>query len=176
MIQTHFICDGAAQFLPKNLYETENARVQKCWHQLTGQTGKGNDFLGWLELPETMEMQLPKIKEVAQRLAGCSEVVVVIGIGGSYLGARAVIEALQSHFRMLENDRKSPIVLFAGNNMSEDYLFDLKNILDKKFPNLARRQNPLSPSVFSRSIAKRNMGKLKPASASSPSQTRHVAH
>jgi Glucose-6-phosphate isomerase len=132
MIQTQFICDGAAQFLPQNLYETENARVQKCWHQLTGQTGKGNDFLGWLELPTAMEVQLPKIQEVAKRLAACSEVIVVIGIGGSYLGARAVIEALQSHFRMLENDKKSPIVLFAGNNMSEDYLFDLKNILDKK--------------------------------------------
>ena len=132
MIQTQFICDGAAPFIPQNLYETENARVQKCWHQLTEQTGKGNDFLGWLELPTAMEVQLPKIQEVAKRLADCSEVIVVIGIGGSYLGARAVIEALQSHFRMLENDKKSPIVLFAGNNMSEDYLFDLKNILDKK--------------------------------------------
>ena len=132
MIQTNFICDGATQFLPKDLFQTEKARIQDAWEQLTKQTGKGNDFLGWLELPDTIGSEQPKIQEVAQRLADCSEVVVVIGIGGSYLGARAVIEALQSHFRMLEKKGENPIVLFAGNNMSEDYLFDLKNILDEK--------------------------------------------
>lgn len=132
MLQTRFICDGAAQFLPENLIENGNTKVQKAWKQLITQTGKGNDFLGWLTLPETASNGTPHIQEVAKRLAKCSEVIVVIGIGGSYLGARAIIEALQSHFRLLETDNQNPVVLFAGNNMSEDYLFDLKNILDKK--------------------------------------------
>lgn len=132
MIQTKFNYDGAAQFVPSNLFTNEKARIQDAWKQLTEQTGKGNDFLGWLTLPDTIVSDTPKIQDVAKRLADCSEVVVVIGIGGSYLGARAVIEALQSHFKMLEKPGKCPIVLFAGNNMSEDYLFDLKNILDEK--------------------------------------------
>lgn len=132
MIQTKFICDGATQFLPSDLIAVQNEKIKTAWEQLTQQTGKGNDFLGWLELPDAVAAEQPKIQAVAQRLADCSEVVVVIGIGGSYLGARAVIEALQSHFRMLEKGGKNPIVLFAGNNMSEDYLFDLKNILDEK--------------------------------------------
>lgn len=132
MIQTKFNYDGAAQFVPSNLFSTDNIRIQNAWKQLTEQTGKGNDFLGWLDLPDTMETQIEKIQKVAKRLVDCSEVVVVIGIGGSYLGARAVIEALQAHFKMLEKPGKNPIVLFAGNNMSEDYLFDLKNILDEK--------------------------------------------
>ena len=132
MIQTRFNYDGAAQFLPNDLFSTRNDQIQNAWRQLTEQTGKGNDFLGWLSLPDTMAAETPKIQDVAKRLAGCSEVVLVIGIGGSYLGARAVIEALQPHFKMLEKTGKSPIILYAGNNMSEDYLFDLKNILDEK--------------------------------------------
>ena len=132
MIQTKFNYDGAAQFVPKDLFSTDNICIQNAWKQLTEQTGKGNDFLGWLDLPDTMGTQTAKIQKVAKRLADCSEVVLVIGIGGSYLGARAVIEALQSHFKMLEKPGRNPIVLFAGNNMSEDYLFDLKNILDEK--------------------------------------------
>ena len=132
MIQTKFNYDGAVQFMPNDLFITGKVRVQNVWKQLTEQTGKGNDFLGWLTLPDTMNGEIARIQEVADRLAASSDVVVVIGIGGSYLGARAVIEALQSHFKMLEGPGKSPIVLFAGNNMSEDYLFDLKNILDKK--------------------------------------------
>ena len=132
MIQTKFNYDGAAQFVSGDLFATGNTRIQNAWKQLTEETGKGNDFLGWLNLPESIGTDVPNIQEVAKRLADCSEVVLVIGIGGSYLGARAVIEALQSHFRMLEKPGKSPVVLFAGNNMSEDYLFDLKNILDEK--------------------------------------------
>ncbi|MBQ7734859.1 MAG: glucose-6-phosphate isomerase [Bacteroidales bacterium] len=132
MIQTRFNYDGAAQFLPNDLFSTRNDQIQNAWRQLTEQTGKGNDFLGWLSLPDTMAAETPKIQDVAKRLAGCSEVVLVIGIGGSYLGARAVIEALQPHFKMLEKTGNSPIILYAGNNMSEDYLFDLKNILDEK--------------------------------------------
>ena len=102
MIQTRFNYDGAAQFLPNDLFSTRNDQIQNAWRQLTEQTGKGNDFLGWLSLPDTMAAETPKIQDVAKRLAGCSEVVLVIGIGGSYLGARAVIEALQPHFKMLE--------------------------------------------------------------------------
>ena len=75
------------------LLETEQ-EVFAAHKLLAEGKGPGNDFIGWLELPTAMEVQLPKIQEVAKRLAACSEVIVVIGIGGSYLGARAVIEAL----------------------------------------------------------------------------------
>lgn len=89
--------------------------------------------MGWLNLPEEIApAEVNAVKEVAARLRQQSEVVVVIGIGGSYLGARAVIEALQHHFRALEQNANAPLVLFAGNNMSEDYLFDLQSVLDKK--------------------------------------------
>ena len=94
-------------------------------------TGAGNDFLGWVNLPsETDENLIADIEQTAAELRKKSDIFVVVGIGGSYLGARAVIEALQHHFAPLTNEK--PLVVYAGHNMSEDYLHDLLEILDQK--------------------------------------------
>lgn len=93
-------------------------------------TGRGNDFLGWVTLPnDVTEEEIVRIEECAARMAAQSDVIVVVGIGGSYLGARAVIEALQNAFAPYVKG-KFPHILYAGNNISEDYLHDLLGVLD----------------------------------------------
>lgn len=88
--------------------------------------GAGNDFLGWVALPSSIDAeQLAAVNEVANRLREKAEVIVCIGIGGSYLGAKAVLEAMSNSFALLKRDRKEPIVLFAGQNISEDYTYEL---------------------------------------------------
>ncbi len=88
--------------------------------------GAGNDFLGWVALPSSIDAeQLAAIKSSADKLRSKAEVVVCIGIGGSYLGAKAVLEAMSNSFSLLKRDRKEPIVLFAGQNISEDYTYEL---------------------------------------------------
>ena len=88
--------------------------------------GAGNDFLGWVALPSSIDAeQLAAVNEVANRLRAKAEVIVCIGIGGSYLGAKAVLEAMSNSFALLKRDSKEPIVLFAGQNISEDYTYEL---------------------------------------------------
>ncbi len=101
--------------------------------KLTDGTGAGNDFLGWVKLPQdTPEALLDDIDATAARLRQLCDVVVAIGIGGSYLGAKAVIEALSDSFAAYKNTGTK--VLFAGQNIGEDYLAELKDYLaDKKF-------------------------------------------
>lgn len=109
--------------------------IAKAYQQLTTKSGKGNDFLGWLDLPEeTDEVLLSQIQNCANRLERQSEMVVVIGIGGSYLGARAVTEALQHSYKGFNpfSDNHAPYVTFAGNNISEDNLCELLEVLDHK--------------------------------------------
>lgn len=92
-------------------------------------TGKGSDFLGWVNLPSSISTaELTDIKATAKQLGDLCEVVVVIGIGGSYLGAKAVIDALSDNFAQLK-PRKNPLVIFAGQNISEDYLTELQAVL-----------------------------------------------
>ena len=103
--------------------------------QLHQGTGLGNDFLGWLNLPsEISDANLTEIETAARNLQSRCEIVVVIGIGGSYLGAKAVIEAMSDSFEHLRKQHNAPIVLFAGQNIGEDYLYELQNLLaDKQF-------------------------------------------
>ena len=123
-------------FLDENLKSNLETRVSKVYETIFNKTGAGNDFLGWVNLPsEIDENLLADIENTAAELCKKSELFVVIGIGGSYLGARAVIEALQNHFAPLTNDR--PFIVYAGHNMSEDYLHDLMAVLDKKDYSLA---------------------------------------
>jgi glucose-6-phosphate isomerase len=96
---------------------------------LNSGTGPGNDFLGWLSLPDDILQQLDKIEKTARHLKSVSDTTVVIGIGGSYLGARAVIEALSHSFSSLLKTRHHDVI-FAGQNISEDYMSDLLEILD----------------------------------------------
>ena len=89
--------------------------------------------MGWLHLPSSITPEfLDEIQAVANTLREKCEVVVVAGIGGSYLGARAVIEGLGNSFAWLVNDKKNPTILFAGNNIGEDYLFELTSFLKAK--------------------------------------------
>ncbi len=102
---------------------------------LTG-TGEGSDFLGWVNLPtETTEALLDDIVATADQLRSSCDVVVAIGIGGSYLGAKAVIEALSDSFAPYRPAKVGdPKVLFAGQNIGEDYMYELQDYLsDKKF-------------------------------------------
>ena len=92
--------------------------------------GKGNDFLGWITLPsEIDEAHLAAINAQAAKLREVAQVVICIGIGGSYLGAKAVIDAMTNSFELLHKSHKNPIVLFAGQNISEDYLGEMMEAL-----------------------------------------------
>lgn len=95
-------------------------------------TGKGNDFLGWVDLPEQLDDAfLSSIIEIAEKISFNSDLIVVTGIGGSYLGARAVIDALNHQFAALMPG-KHPLVVYAGQNIGEDYLSELLQVLDQK--------------------------------------------
>ena len=118
-----------------NVLENNFSIASIALSDLLNGKGKGNDFLGWVNLPNDIDNYLlDSIEESARVLRNNCDIVVVIGIGGSYLGAKAVIEALNNSFDLLQKDRKNPIVLFAGQNIGEDYLFELQELLkDKKF-------------------------------------------
>ena len=110
-----------------------NASATKALETLYNGSGEGNDFLGWLDLPtRTTEDLINDIQLTAENLRSQCDVIVAIGIGGSYLGAKTVIEALSDSFAAQRGT--TPQVLFAGQNIGEDYLYELQDYLaDKKF-------------------------------------------
>ena len=106
--------------------------VKSAHNELVQGTGLGNDFLGWIQLPADIRSQLDDIQACANLLRSKCDIIVCIGIGGSYLGAKAVIEALSNSFAWLEGNK--PAIVYAGQNICEDYLYELQNLLrDKKF-------------------------------------------
>lgn len=125
----------AASFLKPGTVESFLPKAEAAVKALENGTCKGNDFLGWVKLPSSITPDfLSNIKKCARTLRENCDTVVVAGIGGSYLGARAVIEALQNSFQWLTNNGENPNILFAGNNIGEDYLSELSTYLkDKKF-------------------------------------------
>ena len=125
----------AAQFLKAGAVEALEPQVKAAQEALENGTCPGNDFLGWLHLPSSISADFIKqIQDCANVLRANCEAIVVAGIGGSYLGARAVIEALSNSFAWLVGDKNDPTILFAGNNIGEDYLSELTDYLkDKKF-------------------------------------------
>lgn len=122
-------------FISKESVCAYEAEVKAAMETLENGTGKGSDFLGWLHLPSSITKEhLDDLKATAKVLRDNCEVVVVAGIGGSYLGARAVIEALSNSFQWLQEKKDTPIIIYAGHNIGEDYLFELTQYLkDKKF-------------------------------------------
>ncbi len=122
-----FLADGAVNAL--------EAQVKAAQQSLEDGTCPGNDFLGWLHLPSSITPEfLKEVQDCANVLREKCEAIVVAGIGGSYLGAKCVIEALSNSFAWLVNDKKNPTILFAGNNIGEDYLYELTEYLKgKKF-------------------------------------------
>lgn len=125
----------AASFLKPGTVESFLPKAEAAVKALENGTCKGNDFLGWVKLPSSITPDfLSNVKKCARTLRENCDTVVVAGIGGSYLGARAVIEALQNSFQWLTNNGENPNILFAGNNIGEDYLSELSTYLkDKKF-------------------------------------------
>lgn len=112
-----------------------NNFVNAAHEMLHKKTGPGNDFAGWVDWPIRYDRdEFKRIKEAAEKIKSDSQALVVIGIGGSYLGARAVIEALSHSFYNLlgTGSRKTPEIYFAGNNISSKYLLDLMDVLDGK--------------------------------------------
>ena len=123
-------------FISKDKLAAYEPKVRACMETLEKGTGLGNDFLGWLYLPSSITKEhLDDLKATAQVLRENCEVVVVAGIGGSYLGARAVIEAMSNSFLWLQEKKAGqPTIIFAGHNIGEDYLYELTSFLkDKKF-------------------------------------------
>ena len=125
----------AACFLEAGAVKAFEPKVKAAQQALEEGTCPGNDFLGWLHLPSSITTAfLDEVEATAKVLREKCEVVVVAGIGGSYLGARAVIEALGNSFSWLIQDKRNPVILFAGNNIGEDYLSEMTEYLkDKKF-------------------------------------------
>lgn len=109
--------------------------LQNAHHMLHNKTGQGNDYVGWVEYPQTYDREeFNKIKELAEEIKGHCDALVVIGIGGSYLGARSAIEMLShSFYNILPKDRrKTPEIYFAGNNISPVYVKHLLDVLEGK--------------------------------------------
>lgn len=125
----------ALGFVSQESINAQAANAKKCNQTLHDGTGKGNDFLGWVDLPSSITGSfLADIEQTAKELRANCEVVVAVGIGGSYLGSRAVIDALSNSFNWLQKDRKDPVVIFAGNNIGEDYIVEMLDYLkDKSF-------------------------------------------
>ena len=123
----------AASFLPAGTVQKYSTAATEAAKALEEGTCLGNDFLGWVSLPSSITPEFIKqINDCAQALRQNCDTIVVAGIGGSYLGAKAVIEALSNSFQWLTNDGTNPDILFAGNNIGEDYLAELTEYLKTK--------------------------------------------
>jgi len=127
--------DKAFGFVSEQKVAGYKAQVALANAALHNGTGKGSDFLGWLNLPSSIdEEQFSEIETSAQILRENCDVVVVIGIGGSYLGTKAVVDALSNSFEWLQTTHTSPVIVYAGQNIGEDYLYELQELLkNKKF-------------------------------------------
>ena len=129
-----FNMKDAAQFVSQQEMDNLRAQMKLAQLQTLEKNGPGNDFLGWVDLPVDYDKEeFNRIKNAATRIQEHSGLLVVVGIGGSYLGARAVIELLSHHFNdyLPGNKRKFPRIVFAGNNISGAYLADLMDVLDE---------------------------------------------
>ena len=124
--------DHLKSFVSKEEMYSFRDEIKTHLKALINKTGQGNNFLGWVDLPEQLNNTLlSTVEKSAQKLASCSEIVVVTGIGGSYLGARAVIDALNHQFANIVPGDK-PLILYAGQNIGEDYLSELLEVLNQK--------------------------------------------
>jgi glucose-6-phosphate isomerase len=123
----------ALPFLSKKNSENYTEKTAAAIRMLHEGTGKGNEFLGWLNLPSSIsDIFLSDIQQTADRLRASCDIVVIAGIGGSYLGAKAVIDALNNSFDWLDTNRENPVIVYAGHNISEDYLAELLDLLKNK--------------------------------------------
>lgn len=125
----------ALDFVSEAEIKSYQQGIEAANKALASKTGKGNDFLGWLDLPsKTEETLLAQIETTAAKISKTVDVFVIIGIGGSYLGAKSIIDALSHHFAAAldKKARKAPLIVYAGNNICADYIADLFDLLQGK--------------------------------------------
>lgn len=125
----------ARDFISDNEIGLFESEIELHRNNIYNKTGRGNDFLGWVDLPSSINNELLlQLEADARKIQQQSDLVVVCGIGGSYLGARAVIDALNSPFSPLQNkeERKAPLIIYAGHQLDEDYMVQLLELLGKK--------------------------------------------
>lgn len=123
----------AKRFVPEALLQEKLSESAKAMQTLLSKSGAGSEFLGWVDLPSQITSEeLQRVREAAESIQKHSEFLVVIGIGGSYLGARAIIEALSSPFQHLEPAKKGVTVLYAGHHLDSDYHSKLLAFLENK--------------------------------------------
>ena len=135
MSKLSFDYSKALEFVSQEEIDNFEHTVNLAKETLINKKGAGSDFLGWIDLPVNYDKEeFDRIKKAAKKIQGDSEVLVVIGIGGSYLGAKACIEALSHSFYTLldKSKRKFPHIVFCGNSISEKYLNDLAQALEDK--------------------------------------------
>lgn len=133
MIQLKIDTSKTSPFVGEKCLPRFQEEISKCHHALVAGNGKGNDFLGWRDLPVMIGGDLlQRIISDAEKIRKQAEIFVVIGIGGSYLGARAVIDALSDPFEHVHHANTGPLIVYAGENLSEDYHARLMTLLDKK--------------------------------------------
>lgn len=133
--QIQFMDDGVRAWISDEEFKNFQATAEAAKDCLTGRKGAGNDFLGWMDLPvEYDKEELCRIKEAARKIQNDSKVLLVIGIGGSYLGARAAIEFLHHSFynSLSDDERTTPKIYFCGNSNSSKYIADLMDILGEQ--------------------------------------------
>jgi glucose-6-phosphate isomerase len=134
MIQLKINVDKTAGFVSEDEIKLFSAEVPLHHKKIYQKLGAGNDFLGWVTLPSEVSNELLEdIEATAAKIKKQSRIAVVVGIGGSYLGARAVIDALSSNFYAYQyQQNENPLVVYAGQNIGEDYMTELLSFLDDK--------------------------------------------
>ena len=184
-MKLNFSYQFAKNFFNEDELKQIKPYVELANEVLTSKTGAGNDFLGWVDLPETYDKdEFARIKKAAEKIKNDSEVLVVIGIGGSYLGAKAAIEFLSHSFynNLPKDKRKTPEIYFAGTNMSGVYLQHLIDVVgDRDFSvnvisNLELQLNLQLHSEYSRKCWKKNTEKKKLQKEFMPQQIKRREH
>ena len=137
MGQVKFDYSKTAGYVHEHEVESMKALTESARQLLLSKSGAGNDYLGWIDLPvDYNKEEFARIKKAAEKIKSDSDVLVVIGIGGSYLGARAAIEFLgHNFFNSVSKDlRKAPEIYFVGNSISSNYLAGLVDVIgDRDF-------------------------------------------
>lgn len=135
MENLNFSYSKALDFINEREMDMLSAYVREAHNMLHNKTGEGNDFLGWVDLPINYDKdEFARIKKAAEKIRSDSDVLVVIGIGGSYLGARSAIEMLShSFYNVLDGEKRNgPAILYAGNSISSTYMSDLLEAVEGK--------------------------------------------
>ncbi|RLL46481.1 glucose-6-phosphate isomerase [Oceanobacillus piezotolerans] len=137
MTHVSFKYDKALTFFNQQEVDNLSPFVEAAHHMLHNKTGAGSDYLGWVDLPENFDKEeYARIKKAADKIRNDSDILLVIGIGGSYLGARAALEMLNHSFQNLltKEERNAPQIIFVGHHLSSTYMSELFDVLkDKDF-------------------------------------------